>query len=200
MPGADSETTITRPGRDIPPARVIVPARRDQRRPEDDDGDPPRGIWPTIRLLVAAIVIVAVLIFVATRIFNSGGSTPGSHTGTNSTPPAQTTPTGPAPSGITVAVLNGTNTSGLAARAMTVLGVIGFRAGRIANAPSQSHVTSVVGYVDGHRAAAVEVAHDLGLSSSEVGPVHAGALAVAERPGAHTPQVVVTLGSDYTPR
>jgi hypothetical protein len=99
---------------------------------------------------------------------------------------------------ITVAVLNGTGTSHLASGAMSVLSGKGFHSGAVANAPS--HVTtSIVGYTHLHHRAARVVASDLGLPASDVVAVSRTALAFAERNGPH-PQVVVTLGSDYTPQ
>ena len=103
------------------------------------------------------------------------------------------------PSKITVAVLNGTTRSGLASGAWNVLAGKGFVKGGIANAPSQADATSSVGYTHKHRKAALAIAQDLSISSAAVAPVDAATLADARRNGPR-PQVVVTLGADYTGR
>jgi LytR cell envelope-related transcriptional attenuator len=197
----DDDVTIRAPGRAAPDAD------RTERRPrreldEDFDEEPPRTFASTLRLLGAAVVIVAILIIVATRLFSSP-STP------TTTPPAQSTTSSSqsttvrtpvvVPGHITVAVLNGTTTAHLASSAWTRLAERGFVKGAIANAPSQNVATSTVGYTHRHRPAARAIATALGFSASAVGPVDATALAQAERNG-RRPQVVVTLGADYSRR
>jgi hypothetical protein len=193
--------TIRAPSRATPGVSRTEPVRN----PEADAGDayrrPPRSIASTLRLLAVAVAIVAVLIFIATRLFGSGSpSTTGSHSANNA---AQTShhaaSGGPPPQSITVAVLNGTNTSHLASGAWARLEARGYRRGAVANAPSQSLSATSVGYTHGRRSAALEVARDLGLGSGAVAPVAAARLADAARNG-RRPQVVVTLGGDYAAR
>jgi hypothetical protein len=181
--GADAAATTRRRGRDRPP-------------PQDGDAewseDHPGG--STLRLIVAAVVIVAVLIFVATKVLDSGSNTP---THTSSTPSGSASTVGPSPSSITVAVLNGTHSSGLATRVSSVLGGLGFGKGPVRNALSQGHTRTLVGYVtSADRAAALEVASDLKPTLTRVGPLDAATAALVEATGA-TPNVVVTLGSNY---
>ena len=165
------------------------------RRREAGNGGPRRSIGPTLRLLAAAAVIVAVLIVIATQVFG-GSSTPPASNGQTTTPPASRSSNGPAPSSVTVAVLNGTHTSHLATGAASILGGLGFRQGAIANAPSQGHTFTIVGYTAGNLAAADEVARDLQLSQSHVQPAVASSVSAARAAGL-APQVVVTLGTDY---
>jgi hypothetical protein len=169
---------------------------RERVRIEDDD-DPPRGsAGSTLRLVGAAIVIAAVLIFVAIKVIGGGSSTPpGSPTNSTHTNNA----TGPSPSTVTVAVLNGTQTKGLATRVSAVFVGKGFLKGVVGNAPSPNHTTTLVSYTTGNRAAAREVAKDLAPIKPRVGPVDAATAAVADAHGA-PPNVVVTLGSDYSQR
>jgi hypothetical protein len=166
---------------------------RDRERPPADDDDRPPGFGtPTLRLIAVAVVIVAVLIFIASRVL--GGS---------STPPSQTNSSqnsgvsGPSPPTVRVAVLNGTHTAGLATSVSATLVNKGFRKGAIADAPVQTDTSTIVGYTPGNRAAAVEVAADLSLSSSQVQPADSASTAVADTHHARS-KVIVTLGSDFS--
>jgi hypothetical protein len=150
----------------------------------------------TWKLVLAAVLVVVVVIVIATSI--GGGSK-------SPTPPrTPTTPTSanhggaagaPAPNTITVAVLNGTTTSGLAATIQARLTGRGYLKGQVGNAPNQSLTSTTIGYATGQRRAADEVAHALGLMVAAVAPVDA-ATAAAASTATSTPQVVVSLGSD----
>jgi hypothetical protein len=150
-------------------------------------------------------VIVAVLIFAVTQLFGGNAKTPPAKTGTSTTTTthhttghrtATTKTPPPAPDTITVSVLNGTTVTHLASGAWTKLAARGFKEGAIADAPAQDHVRTIVGYIAGRHAAAVEVAHDLGLSAADARPVDSASLAAGSA-GGLAPQVVVTLGSEY---
>lgn len=175
---ADAEAATTvRGGGGEPPASTA----------EEEFAQRPGG--STLRLAVAAIVIVAVLIFIATRVLGSSTSSGPSH-------PAGT----PSPATVTVAVLNGTHTSGLATTVSSALSGLGFKQGAVANAASQDHHATLVSYItDAGHAAALEVAKDLAPTPTRVGPADPRTAALAEAQGA-TPTVVVTLGSDYVKR
>jgi hypothetical protein len=183
-------------------AGVTAPTRRRERererereRPPADDDDRPPGLGtPTLRLIVAAVVIVAVLIFVASRVLGGGSSTP---PGSQTTSSQSSGVSGPSPSTVRVAVLNGTHTTGLATSVSSTLVTKGFRKGAIADAPDQTHTSTIVGYTPGNRAAAVEVAADLSLSSSQVQPADSASTAVADTHHARS-KVIVTLGSDFS--
>jgi hypothetical protein len=177
-------------------AGATAPTRRREReRPPADDDDRPPGLGaPTLRLIAAAVVIVAVLIFVASRVLGGGSSTP---PGSQTTSSQSSGVSGPSPSTVRVAVLNGTHTTGLATSVSATLVSKGFRKGAIADAPVQTHTSTIVGYTPGNRAAAVEVAADLSLSSSQVQLADSASTAVADTHHA-TSKVIVTLGSDFS--
>jgi hypothetical protein len=89
-----------------------------------------------------------------------------------------------------VAVLNGTNTTGLAHRLSTNLQQSGYtQATALNGTPPGSHATTVVEYTSGHRAEAQAVASSLGVT--QVQPMET---AVASLAGAST--VVVVAGAD----
>jgi hypothetical protein len=141
-----------------------------------------------IRLLAAAVVIVAVLIFIATKVLGT------------SSPAPKTRPPGPVPATITVAVLNGTHASGLASQVSTALSGLGFKRGFVGNALSHGHHVTLVGYTaPADLAAAKEVAKDLG-PNTRVGPADAATKGLAEAQVGAIPDVIVTLGSEYTAR
>jgi hypothetical protein len=164
--------------------------RRRERPPSTGGEDPETHAGGSVlRLLAAAVVIVAVLVFIATKVFST------------SSPPANTArPPGPVPATITVAVLNGTHASGLASQVAGRLARLGFKQGTIGNALSHGHHYTLVGYLTpAGRAAAEEVAKDLAPTPTRVGPADPATVTIAEAAGG-APQVIVTLGSEYTAR
>jgi hypothetical protein len=97
---------------------------------------------------------------------------------------------------VTVAVLNASSVSGLAATIGTKLQDAGYVKGDVGNAAAgtASTATSTVEYAtSADKPAAKAVAKTLGLSSSAVAPVDAATQAVT---GIGDPQVVVLVGSD----
>ena len=178
----------------VPLAGAAATRRRGgEREPPEryDDDDYRGGRGSVFRLLAAAIVIVAVLIFIAMRVFGNGTSSP---------PSSNSSKTGaaPSPSSVTVAVLNGTHRSGLAASAATALAHLGFKKGTVGNALSRGHHATLVGYTPGNRAAALEVAKDLAPPQPRVGALDSRTAALTLAQSGFAPTVVVTLGSDYT--
>jgi hypothetical protein len=102
------------------------------------------------------------------------------------------------PASVTVAVLNGTSISNLAHDVGQRLGTAGFKQGNIATAADQTQTATVIGYLPGHKAAALLVAKSLKLGSASVQPVDQSNRTVA-CPASSTPctaKVVVTVGSD----
>ena len=93
------------------------------------------------------------------------------------------------PARVTVAVLNGTNVSGLAATTGQKIRAAGFQLGNVTNASQQQRAESVVMYTSGQSRAARAVGRKLGISQIEPIDATTGALA-----GAAT--VVVVLGVD----
>lgn len=149
-------------------------------------------------LIVAGVVVAAVVLSQST----------GSGTRASSTSPSTAASTKPAkhnggaavvvnPANVTVDVLNGTTIAGLAHKVNAKL-VPPFREAHApGDATDQTHTTTVVAYLPGHRAAALAVAQRLGLHAASVQPIDQGTETVACA-GA-TPcsiDVVVTVGSD----
>jgi hypothetical protein len=143
-------------------------------------------------------------------VLTSGGSSQNT-TATSTPAPASNAPVppsqrragrgGPAPASITVAVLNGTATSGLAHRVAVKLGVTGFKQSTVATASDQTQTATIVGYLTGHRRDALVVASALKLGPPSVSPVDQNSRAVAcPPPGGCTAGVVVTVGSDLANR
>jgi hypothetical protein len=172
--GAGTATLATpSPGTTRRRERVVPPADG------GEDADEHHGTGSVLRLLAAAVVIVLVLVFIATKVF------------------APSKATGLIPSKVVVAVLNGTHSPGLAGQAAVKLSAGGFERGGVANALSQGHHFTLVGYTPGNRAAAILVQKDLAPTPTRVGPVDARTAALADSLGATVPKVIVTLGSNY---
>jgi hypothetical protein len=167
--------------------------RRERRPDEEQAGDGEGhhlGSRGTLRLLAVAIVLVGVLIFVANQLL-SGGSP--AH------PPANgpQTASGPAPATVTVAVLNGTGSSGLASRVSSTLVSDGFKPGAINNAPSHNLAKTTVQYIHSRDLdAAIEVAHDLQLTTTQVTRADAATVIAATIAG-RVPTVIAVIGTNY---
>jgi hypothetical protein len=103
------------------------------------------------------------------------------------------------PSSVTVAVLNGTATNGLAHRVALKLGSAGYKQGQVTTAADQTHTATVVAYVPAHRRDALPVATALKLGPASVQPIDQGTQAVAcSGQSPCTTTVVVTVGSDLS--
>ena len=153
-------------------------------------------------LLISALVVVGVIAALVIVTSSSGGSkSPSSGSAATTNAPATGHSKGKAasssPSTVTVAVLNGTDTSDLAHRVAGRLGSAGYRQGAIATASDQTHTATIIGYTAGHRSNALAVASALHLGSASVQPVDPTAQAVAcPPPNACSASVIVTVGSD----
>ncbi len=99
------------------------------------------------------------------------------------------------PGGITVAVLNGTLTTGLAKGAADKVAAAGYKIGTITNASDQSRTTTTVQFAEGSRRAAEDVADRIGVQASAVSAIDEGTRVVAGDDAA----VVVTVGADQQP-
>jgi hypothetical protein len=149
-------------------------------------------------VLVAAIAVAAVLV-----LNNSGTSSPpqptSSAAATTKAPGGRRRAAGIViPSTVTVAVLNGTSTNNLAHDVLSKLTAVGYKPGASTNASSQTQTTTVVGYLPGHRRAALAVARSLKLGTASVQAVNPSNQAIACSGSTSTcsTQVVVTVGSD----
>jgi hypothetical protein len=144
-------------------------------------------------LLIAAGVVAAIALIVI-GVTQLGGSDSKSTStrapaSNNVAPPSQTQQ--PVARGsVTVAVLNGTTTPGLAGTVATAVERGGFKKGQVTNAADQQRTATTVQYAPGQRAAAQEAANILRIRG--ITPLDANTQAIAG-PDA---QVVVTVGSD----
>jgi hypothetical protein len=147
-----------------------------------------------VGVLLAAGVVAVLLVVTST-----GGSsrTRGGTKTSNAPTPAHAG--GFRPSSVTVAVLNGTNVFQLAHRVAQALHRHGYRNGPVTTATDQTHTTTLIGYLPGHRLAASEIATALKLPASDVQPADQSAQAVAcPPPSACGAEVIVTAGRDLS--
>jgi hypothetical protein len=148
------------------------------------------------------LTIVAGVIVALVLITSSGGTNKtlaGSQTPTTNAPGAHpgTRRAAFTPANVTVAVLNGTATAGLAHRVSQNLSALGYRPGSVVTAPDQTRTATVVAYLPGYRDDALHVARALKLGSASVQPVDPATKAVAcPPPTTCTANVVVTVGAD----
>jgi predicted alpha/beta-fold hydrolase len=145
-------------------------------------------------------VVVLIAVTSSGSSNNSNASSSGSTPTTNAPSGHHRGKTKPAfsPSSVSVGVLNGTATAGLAAKVMSQLAGTGYKQGITpANAASQTQATTAVLYTAGHKADAVAVARSLKLSSNSVQPIDSGNQAIAcPQTTSCSVDVVVTVGQD----
>jgi LytR cell envelope-related transcriptional attenuator len=163
---------------------------------------PPRGSSRARRGLVALITVLAAAAVIAVLLIaTSGGgkSNPSGNTTTSNAPSsrhktkaAKTFNKG----AVTVTVLNGTATAGLAAHILTQLGNAGFKQGSATNALNATVTTTSVAYLPGQKAAAQHVAKSLKLPTSSVSPITSSTQSIACPQTSCNVDVVVTIGQD----
>jgi hypothetical protein len=188
-----------RPGGAADTGRRPAPASR---RPAAGQEHSRLGRGIAIALVALAVAAVVVVLLIVT---SGGGKQNPKHGGT----PTTNAPSGNggshkgktavfAPSSVTVTVLNGTATSGAAARISGVLSGAGYTQGLTTNAENQLHTTSIVGYMPGDKADALHVAKALALPQSTVAPIDQSAQSIACPTTSTTcsANVVVTVGAD----
>jgi hypothetical protein len=172
-----------------PPPRFSEPPRK-------------RSLGLRIALLAAGALVIAAIVVALLHFTGSGGSpnsTRASNTsnapGTTSTRHKRTVTV--APSTVTVSVLNGTASNGLAGRISNQLTNAGYKQGSVLTASDQTRTATIVAYMPGHKADALAVAKSLKLGPASVQPVDPSTQAVV-CPGSTecTSQVVVTVGTD----
>jgi hypothetical protein len=152
-------------------------------------------------LLVGALVIAAIVVGLL-HFTSSGGSSNATRASSTSNAPGTSTAQRKrtvtvVPSTVTVSVLNGTATNGLAGRISNQLTSAGYKQGRVATASDQTRTATIVAYMQGHKAAALAVAKSLKLGPASVQPVDTATQAVACPVSTTcTSQVVVTVGTD----
>jgi LytR cell envelope-related transcriptional attenuator len=170
----------------------------------DGRADAPHGHRRAI-LLLGGLALVAVAVIAVLALSGGGKDSPSEAPVTAGGTPAQTTgATGsstpgaaPAHDRITVAVLNGTTTVGLASTVAGTLTADGFVQGPVTNASDQGRSVTVVSYFDGREREAREVAQTLNVPADAVQPIDADTeAACAAQDGSCTATVVVTVGAD----
>jgi hypothetical protein len=105
------------------------------------------------------------------------------------------------PRTVTVAVLNGTNTNGLAGKVSGELDAAGYQKGYVGNfTPNQTQSSTLVQYMAGDKRDASAVATSLKLPPKSVGPLDSATQQIACPPsqGPCKSAVVVTVGSDLS--
>jgi hypothetical protein len=202
IPAAPAPPRIQiRPGGAAPAGRRALPPRA--LAPQRRVGSPGRRWFVVLLVALAAVGVVAVLLIVT-----SGGGSSQSQSGAvrKSNAPVTVHRRHPAAfnnASATVAVLNGTATSGLAHRVSLKLTGAGFKQGAVQTAADQTRTATVVAYMPGHKRDAQAVAASLKqissgkLSSASVQPVDSSAQTLACPPQTScAATVVVTVGSD----
>jgi hypothetical protein len=105
----------------------------------------------------------------------------------------RTTDTSPAARGdVTVAVLNGTTTPGLARRVADEVRGGGYKLGTVANATEQNRSATTIQFVDGAREDARTVASLIGIGGDAISQLDQSTRLVA----GEAARVVVTVGAD----
>jgi hypothetical protein len=137
------------------------------------------------------VAAIAVIIIAITQL-GGGGSEPSSAPNTvgsgSATPPAAQTPV--SRGNVTVSVLNGTTTPGLASQVADQLEKGGFKRGQVTNAADQQRTATTVQYGPGQRQAGQEVANIIKAPRATALDANTQAIAGPDS------QVVVTVGSD----
>jgi hypothetical protein len=185
-----------RPQGTTPPARRPQPPLRSQVQSRNSTSGAARIVMAIIGVLVLGGVVAALVIITS----SSGGS------GSNANSARTTNAAGStrtsrqpvvAPSSVTVAVLNGTATAGLAHRVALNLANAGYKEGTIATATDQTRTSTTVAYLPGFKRDALAVARSLKLPPSAVAPVDQSTQQVAcPPPGSCNANVVVTAGAN----
>jgi hypothetical protein len=207
-----------------PPPRVALP-RQQQRQPARPPMGPPpprrggresgssRRINPVFFVLagiLAAAAVAVVLVFVTgSNGNNSSSSSSSASSGASASNSSAASKTKAAkqrraavtpvvPSSVTVAVLNATNTSHLAADVLGKLTAAGYKGGATQNASETGLTSTIVGYtVSSARADALAVAKSLNLGPASVQSVSQGDRAkVCGTTTTCSTQVIVTAGAD----
>jgi hypothetical protein len=209
-----SPPTVTPPPRGVLPSdrggRPAQAARRPGGAGRAPVAPPPRFSEPPrkrslglrIALLAAGALVIAAIVVALLHFTNSGGATNTTRASNTSNAPTTTTTRRKrtatvVPSTVTVSVLNGTATNGLAGRISNQLNSVGYKQGRVATASDQTRTATIVAYMPGHKAEALAVAKSLKLGPASVQPVDPATQAVACPVSTQcTSQVVVTVGTD----
>jgi len=156
-------------------------------------------------LLGVAAVVTGVLVIKNINSSSSkgkSGSTASSATARNTAASRRTAPAAAVnPRTVTVAVLNGTNTNGLAGQVSAKLDAAGYQKGYVGNfTPNQTQSSTLVQYMRGYKRDASAVATSLKLPATSVQPLDSATQQIACPPaqGPCKSAVVVTVGSNLS--
>ncbi len=154
-----------------------------------------------VGIALAALGVIGVVVVLLIVTGSLGGSSSSSNsTGTrasNATRDHRARAAVVKPATVTVSVLNGTATNGLAHRLAQRLQGLGYKQGTEGNAPLQTHTTTIVAYLPGFKRDAEAVATTLKLGPSVVQPVDQNTQSVAcSGQNPCTTNVVVTVGAN----
>jgi hypothetical protein len=171
-------------------------------------GQPRSGVGRAFVILAALLGVGAVVAGVLV-IKNINSSSSKSNSTSASSAAARSTTAGRRnapvaavnPRTVTVAVLNGTNTNGLAGKVSGELNAAGYQKGYVGNfTPNQTQSSTLVQYMAGDKRDASAVATSLKLPPKSVGPLDSATQQIACPPsqGPCKSAVVVTVGSDLS--
>jgi LytR cell envelope-related transcriptional attenuator len=186
-------------GRPPEPPRTMMTVR---------PGQPRSGVGRAFVILAALLGVGAVVAGVLV-IKNINSSSSKSNSTSASSAAARSTTAGRRnapvaavnPRTVTVAVLNGTNTNGLAGKVSGELNAAGYQKGYVGNfTPNQTQSSTLVQYMAGDKRDASAVATSLKLPPKSVGPLDSATQQIACPPsqGPCKSAVVVTVGSDLS--
>ncbi|HEX4283329.1 MAG TPA: LytR C-terminal domain-containing protein [Solirubrobacteraceae bacterium] len=186
-------------GRPAEPPRTMMAVR---------PGQPRSGVGGAFVILAALLGVGAVVAGVLV-IKNINSSSSKTNSASASSAAARTTAASrrnaPAaavnPRTVTVAVLNGTNTNGLAGKVSGRLDTAGYQKGYVGNfTPNQTQSSTLVQYMPGDKRDASAVATSLKLPPKSVEPLDSATQQIACPPsqGPCKSAVVVTVGSDLS--
>ncbi len=166
-----------------PPVAAAAAARRPAPASRQYAPVQPARSGPGRLLLIALGVLgLAALVALLLVLTTSGGSTHSAASSPASNALQSHRPAGSVTvnaSSVTVAVLNGTASNGLAHRVAQKLTGAGYKEGTVETAPDQTHTSTLVAYMPGFKRDAQAVAASLKLPAATVQPVDPSSQAVA---------------------
>jgi hypothetical protein len=158
----------------------------------------PSRLGRGLAMLLAVLGVAAVIAILLIATSGGGKHAPSSASSTSNAPSGRhkARSKGFDKGAVTVTVLNGTGTSGLAAGILSQVGHDGFKKGTAANAANATQTTTVVAYLQGQKAGAQAVAKALKLPTSAVAPIDSDTQSIACPQSTCNVDVVVTVGQD----
>ena len=197
--GVDGQPGIQRRGAPpgSPPGRRSAGGPPGRVPPPRSGSRMPRGLGIALAALGVIGIVVVLLIVTGSLGSSSSSSSSSSSRASNAPRDHRVRAATINPATVTVSVLNGTATNGLAHRLLQRLAGVGYKQGTQGNAPLQTHTTTTVAYLPGFKREAEAVATSLKLGPSVVQPVDQNTQSVAcSGQNPCTTNVVVTVGAN----